>query len=86
MAVREDFRQKLTKAFIESIEETDGLPWEHGWKDVVTRPFNPSTGKKYRGGNIFSLMLKAIEQGSDDPRWMTLKQANDAGIRIRKVV
>lgn len=84
MAAREDFRQRLTNALIESIEENDGLPWEHGWDNMATRPFNPGTGIKYKGGNVLNLLLEQINRGSDDPRWMTLKQANDAGYSVRK--
>ena len=79
MAAREDFRQRLTNALIESIEENDGLPWERGWDNMATRPFNPGTGIKYKGGNVLNLLLEQIKRGSDDPRWMTLKQANHAG-------
>ncbi|MBP8275570.1 MAG: DUF1738 domain-containing protein [Propionivibrio sp.] len=84
MAGREDFRQRLTNALIESIEENDGLPWEKGWDNMATRPFNPGTGIKYRGGNVINLMLEQLRRGSDDPRWMTLKQANSAGYSVRK--
>lgn len=84
MAAREDFRQRLTNALIESIEENDGLPWERGWDNMATRPFNPGSGIKYKGGNILNLLLEQIQRGSDDPRWMTLKQANDAGYSVRK--
>lgn len=84
MAVREDFRQRLTNALIESIEENDGLPWERSWDNMAARPFNPGTGIKYKGGNVLNLLLEQIERGSDDPRWMTLKQANSAGYSIRK--
>ncbi len=84
MAAREDFRQRLTNALIESIEENDGLPWERGWDSMATRPFNPGTGIKYKGGNVLNLLLEQIKRGSDDPRWMTLKQANNAGCSVRK--
>jgi len=84
MAARVDFRQRLTNALIESIEENDGLPWEKSWADMAIRPFNPITGTRYKGGNVINLLLEQIKRGSDDPRWMTLKQANDAGYSIRK--
>ncbi len=84
MAAHVEFRQRLTNALIESIEEHDGLPWERGWENIAIRPFNPGTGNKYRGGNVINLQMEQIQRGSDDPRWMTLKQANDAGYRIRK--
>lgn len=84
MAAREDFRQRLTTKLIESIEENEGLPWQQGWDNIATRPFNPGTGTKYKGGNVVNLLVEQAQRGSDDPRWMTLKQANDAGYSIRK--
>lgn len=84
MAAREDFRQRLTRVLVESMEEHDGLPWEQGWENAAARPFNPGSGVKYKGGNVMGLLLAQLERGSDDPRWMTLNQANKAGYSIRK--
>lgn len=53
-------------------------PWDRSKADG-TRPFNPTTGNCYHGINHMLLGL----QGHDDPRWMTLKQANAFGARIR---
>jgi antirestriction protein ArdC/phage/plasmid primase-like uncharacterized protein len=41
-------------------------------------PHNPASGTVYKGVNRVSLAMS----GYDDPRWMTLKQANDQGMRI----
>ena len=80
MATRGDFRQRLNNRLIESIEENAGVPWDQGG---ISRPFNPVSGVKYKGGNVLNLQIEQIERGSDDPRWMTLKQANSAGYSIR---
>lgn len=82
--MRKDYRQKLTDELINAIESNHGLPWEQGWRETATRPFNPVSGLRYRGGNVINLMLRQAKRGSNDPRWMTLKQANAAGYRIRK--
>lgn len=81
---REDFRRKLTDQLVSFMQENDGLPWEKGWNAVNVRPFNPRSGIKYRGGNVLNLLVGALKRGSDDSRWMTLKQANAAGYSIRK--
>lgn len=81
---REDFRQQLTNSLVASIEENDGLPWQQGWENIATRPFNPGSGIKYKGGNVINLLVEQVGRGTDDPRWMTLKQANTAGYSIRK--
>lgn len=84
MAAREDFRQRLTRTLVQSMEEHDGMPWEQGWENAAARPFNPASGVKYKGGNVMGLLLAQLARGSNDPRWMTLKQANKAGYSIRK--
>ncbi|ANN80856.1 ArdC family protein [Bordetella flabilis] len=83
MATRDSFRQRLTKGLIQGLEEHDGLPWAQVRNNVVSRPFNPVSGVKYKGGNNVGLLLEQLRRGSSDPRWMTLKQANEAGYRIR---
>lgn len=41
---------------------------------------NPTTGKRYRGGNMIHLML----QDHRDPRWMTYRQAQEAGAQVKR--
>lgn len=77
-------RQRITDALIKSMEENGQALWERPWNAMSARPFNPKTGFPYRGGNRIGLLLAQEGMGSDDPRWMTLKAANDAGYRIRK--
>ena len=81
---RVDYRQRLTDQLVKAIEEHGQLPWKKGWDGAALRPFNPKSGVKYKGGNIMNLLLAQLERGSNDPRWMTLAQANKAGYGIRK--
>jgi antirestriction protein ArdC len=81
---RLDFRKSLTERLIGFMEEHDALPWQKGWEAVDVRPFNPASRAKYKGGNVINLIYGAIERQSDDPRWMTFKQANAAGYSIAK--
>lgn len=81
---REDFRQRITNALIANVQSTNALPWQQGWPQINVRPFNPGTGEKFKAGNVLNLMLEQVRRGSQDPRWMTLAQANDAGLRIRQ--
>lgn len=56
-------------------------PWQKPWEaDVPQPPFNPITGTVYRGINRVTLGGK----GYADPRWMTLRQANEEGYRVKK--
>lgn len=55
-------------------------PWQQPWQPgkTLSAPHNPASGTVYRGMNRVLLALS----GYDDPRWMTLRQANDNGLRI----
>ena len=52
--------------------------WDGGSMGVI--PLNPSTGKRYRGINVFRLM----GEGRSDNRWMTYRQAQGMGAQVRK--
>lgn len=47
-------------------------------------PYNPTTGKAYRGGNMVMLWIAAMESGFADSRWMTYRQAQALGAQVRK--
>lgn len=84
---RADDRKKLADSFASALEQ-DQIPWNRPWNDAsagpLLRPINPSTDKPYRGGNAISLMVAAAEQGFDDPRWLTFKQAQALDAQVRK--
>lgn len=85
---KRDFRQDLTNEIVQLIERGTA-PWQKPWHPdkasaFLRLPFNGATGRPYRGGNSFWLMLKAQNLGSDDPRWCTFKQAEAAGWKIKK--
>lgn len=79
---RSDLRQTITDRILEQLGQGN-IPWRKPW-DVdslpLQTPFNPITGRPYRGGNALWLML----QDHADPRWCTLKQANEQGWQVRK--
>lgn len=54
-------------------------PWEPGTGNGQV-PYNPITGKRYRGINALYLMLNQ----SDDNRWLTYKQAQSLDAQVRK--
>lgn len=55
-------------------------PWKDSDAPAFSIPLNPTTGKNYRGMNALWLAM----QGHNDPRWMTLKQADYAGFQVEK--
>lgn len=55
-------------------------PWSTDNLPTFELPYNAVTGNRYKGINIFSLMLKDYE----DPRWMTFKQAAANEWKVKK--
>jgi antirestriction protein ArdC len=58
------------------------IPWKKEWKGSAGSglPSNFSTGKPYRGINVWMLMCT----GFSSSQWMTYKQANEMGGQVRK--
>lgn len=56
-------------------------PWEKPWKSAFSAPRNLKSGKLYRGANAFILGFLG---GYDNPFWVTFKQCQEAGGRIKK--
>ena len=76
---RPPFYEEFASKIIERLQEGTApwqVPWTLGKSSLV--PHNPVSGTVYRGMNRVHLALS----GYDDPRWMTLKQANDHGYSI----
>ncbi len=80
MAERISFRDEVASEIIRRIE-AGTAPWQKPWDAGSTgvAPFNPTSGKAYRGINDLWLSLK----GHADPRWMTYRQAEAAGGQVR---
>jgi antirestriction protein ArdC len=78
-----DLYQSVTDRIIQSLD-AGTPPWISPWSEHAGLPSNLSTGKPYRGINILMLSIEAKMQGYGDSRWVTLKQANELGARVRK--
>ncbi len=68
----------ITAKIIEKLE-SGVIPWSKPWADTFNPPMNAISGNRYSGINVFML---AGEYGN--PNWMTFKQAQDAGGKVRK--
>lgn len=77
-----DHRQEVTDKIIKMLEE-GVAPWQKPWEGYGM-PFNPTSGKTYRGGNAVNLMASALEQGFADPRWLTCRQASENDWQVKK--
>jgi antirestriction protein ArdC len=78
-----DLYQTVTNRIIAALE-TGTPPWICPWTDHTALPSNLATGKPYRGINILMLAIEGISHSYGDSRWVTLKQANELGARVRK--
>jgi len=71
---------------VTAIEASPGdpmMPWQRcGARPVL--PTNAVTGNAYRGVNILSLWVTALERGYSSGEWATLRQWNEKGACVRK--
>ncbi|MBQ4132173.1 MAG: ArdC family protein, partial [Desulfovibrionaceae bacterium] len=78
---RKAFYEEFAEKVIGMLEQGTA-PWQKPWtpnNDLV--PHNPVSGTVYRGGN--RVWLSIMAEGGDN-RWMTFKQASEAGYKIKK--
>ncbi len=74
------FHLVVAEKLIDQLERGTA-PWQKPWAAGQSYlPYNPSTGKTYKGIN--SLQLLSEERG--DPRWLTYKQAQAEGAQVRR--
>ena len=59
------------------------MPWQRGGTGPVL-PINAVTRQFYRGVNILSLWVTALERGYQSGEWATLRQWNAKGAQVRK--
>lgn len=76
------YHQVVANQIIESLK-AGTAPWLRPWEPGTGNghvPYNPITGKRYRGINALYLMLNQ----NDDNRWLTYKQAQSMDAQVRK--
>ena len=76
------FSEIVAEKLIKQLEEGTA-PWQRPWnpgESGAFLPYNPVTGNRYKGINSIYL----LSQDRDDQRWMTYKQATEAGAQVRK--
>jgi antirestriction protein ArdC len=80
MNAYEKINAMITQRMIDRINETGALPWKKPWASVSQMPKNLITQKNYRGVNVF--LLHAL--GYARPYFLSMKQVNELGGRVRK--
>ena len=76
-------REKLVNQIIENMKKGYILP-KAKWQRGVFQIHNPVSNARYRGGNFIRLYLSAYFNNYHDNRWMTFKQAQSKGYKIKK--
>jgi antirestriction protein ArdC len=72
--------EMVTDRIVEFIEKNEQLPWTKPWATVESEQQNFMSKKPYSGINA---LLTGIS-GFTSPYWLTLKQANELGGRVKK--
>jgi antirestriction protein ArdC len=80
-----DLHQEITARVVARLK-AGVVPWRQPWsgKGHGVMPRNAITSRAYRGANVVLLWSRAQESGFSNPRWLTFKQAREAGGSVRK--
>jgi antirestriction protein ArdC len=81
-ATRTDVYQEVTDRMIKALE-AGVTPWQKPWTSAG-RPRSMSTGKPYRGVNVFLLSLAAQDSGWTSPWFGTYGQIHERGGQVRQ--
>jgi len=79
--VRRDVYEEVTERMLDALE-CGLVPWRKPWTAMGAHR-NLITGREYRGINVFLTALSAMKGAYAYPMWVTMKQANKLGGRVR---
>lgn len=85
-APRESLHAEVTARIVAELE-AGRFPWVQPWdcaKAGLGMPKNAATGRHYSGVNILILWSEAVARGFATQRWLTFRQALNAGGCVRK--
>jgi antirestriction protein ArdC len=77
--------ETVTNAIIAELER-GVAPWVKPWAsgETIALPYNATSQRPYSGVNVLLLWSEAMSKGYRSPAWLTFKQANALGGRVRK--
>lgn len=79
-----DLYQEATNKIIKALE-AGTTPWQKPWSNVNAGPLrNGTTNHIYHGVNSLLLSCASLERGFTDPRWLSYKQSQDNGWKVKK--
>ena len=77
-----DQRKEIVDKVIEDLKNGEKPFWQKGWNS--SKPVNPTTGNGYKGVNSAILYIRTEEKKYLDNRWVTFKQAESNGWKVKK--
>lgn len=82
----QEISEKVTAMVVQAIENGEELPWNKPWtsKNIFSLPYSVTSNKPYRGFNIISLWITALNNGWEDNRWITFNEAKKRGGSVKK--
>ncbi|MBB3939131.1 antirestriction protein ArdC [Novosphingobium fluoreni] len=83
---RQSLYAEVTQRIIAELE-AGRLPWVQPWdasQCACTMPSNAMSGRSYSGINVLILWGAGVEQGFTSQRWLTYRQAEQAGGHVRR--
>lgn len=83
---RQSLYAEVTSRIIAELE-AGRLPWVQPWdasRCVCSMPSNAVSGRGYSGINVLILWAASVEQGFTSQRWLTYRQAEQAGGHVRR--
>ena len=82
---KERIATQVADRIIELLDSGELPPWDKGWHNSSAgQPRNATSNRTYRGINLWLTLIAQRMGGYEDPRWLTLKQANSLGGSIVK--
>jgi len=78
-----DAAAETTKSVLEALE-AGTVPWHQPWSADISAPMSLSTGRPYRGINVFLLMMEGAARGYSSHHWGTYRQIQERGGQVRK--
>jgi antirestriction protein ArdC len=79
-----DLYQQATDRIIKALE-AGTTPWQKPWNNIATGPLrNGATGNSYHGINTLMLLCAGMERNLNDPRWISFKQVQQNGWKVKK--
>ena len=75
-------RKEMVEKALEDLKTGEKPFWQKGWNS--SRAVNPTTGNKYQGVNSAILLIRSEDKNYLDNRWVTFKQAETKGWKVKK--